>query len=94
MAISISTRKVILDGELVPSPSHRRPLTHFRLLCSGLIRSFSGAPPYTQVNFMAGILPRVIQAAAWYAVQVGSLFHSSLFSTSMVFPVDNQLVWT
>ena len=94
MAISITTRKVILDGELVLSPSHRRPLTRFRFLCSGHIRSFSGAPPYTQVKFMAGSLPTVLQAAAWYAVQVGSFSHSSLFSISMVFPVDNQLVWT
>ena len=56
MAISTTTRKIILDGELVPSPSHRRLLTRFRLLCSGLIRSFSGAPPYMHVKFMAGEL--------------------------------------
>ena len=63
MAISTTTRKVILDGELIQSPSHRRLLT---LLCSGTIHSFSGAsPPMQMAN-----LSTAPQAAAWYTVQV------------------------
>src|ERR1700761_6627497 len=79
MAISTTTRKVILDGELNPSPSHRRLLTHLRLLCSGVIYSFSGASPSTRVK-CTGSLTTVLQAAAWYTVQVGfSLLFVAIF---------------
>ena len=71
MAISTTTRKVILDGELNPSPSRRTLLTHLRSLCSGIIHSFSGASLSTQLNH-TGSLTTSPQAAAWYTVQVGS----------------------
>lgn len=71
MAISTTTRKVILDGEPIPSPSHHRLLTLFHLLCSGIIHSFSGASLSTQLNH-TGSLTTSPQAAAWYTVQVGS----------------------
>lgn len=93
MAISTTTRKVILDGELTPSPSHRRLLIPVCLQYSGIIHSLPGVSPSMQMRYSGKVyieLPRQQHGTQSRSV---SLSDSSLYTTSMIFIVVNQLVW-
>ncbi len=82
MAISTTTRKVIIDGELSQTPSHCGLLTRFRFRCSGNIHSFSGV----------SVSLRMKRTGRLTSVSIGcSMVHSPSLFRSLLFVAISSL---